>query len=385
MVSLPFTKKNHKAAGEIEGVNGRALIEMRDVQKSYKTAVGDYPALKGIDLSINAGEFVSIIGKSGSGKTTLTNMITGIDRPTSGEVWVNNTAVHTLSESQMARWRGKNLGIVFQFFQLLPMISVIENVMLPMDFCNSYPMREREDRALHLLDLVGLADHAYKLPSALSGGQQQRVAIARALANDPPLVIADEPTGNLDSKTAESVFTLFNELVAQGKTIIIVTHDSGLAKRTQRTALITDGEIVNEYVVKALPTLTPAQLMAATRKIKPLEFAPGAMILSQGLNNENFYIISKGTVEVILPRPNQSDVIALQLGPGKYFGEMEFFHEHKNMASIRASESTAVEVLALDYDSLSALLKESGPTLEALHQAADKHEEENIKTRGVVR
>lgn len=385
MVSLPFMKQNHKAVGEIEKDNGRALIEMRGVQKSYKTAVGDYPALKGIDLSINAGEFVSIIGKSGSGKTTLTNMITGIDRPTSGEVWVNNTAVHTLSESQMARWRGKNLGIVFQFFQLLPMISVVENVMLPMDFCNSYPMREREDRALHLLDLVGLADHAYKLPSALSGGQQQRVAIARALANDPPLVIADEPTGNLDSKTAESVFTLFNELVAQGKTIIIVTHDSGLAKRTQRTALITDGEIVNEYVVKALPTLTPAQLMAATRKIKPQEFAPGAMILSQGTNNENFYIISKGTVEVILPRPNQSDVIALQLGPGKYFGEMEFFHEHKNMASIRASESTAVEVLALDYDSLSALLKESGPTLEALHQAADKHEEENIKTRGGVR
>ena len=230
-------------------------------------------------------------------------MITGIDRPTSGEVWVNNTAVHKLSENQMARWRGKNLGIVFQFFQLLPMISVVENIMLPMDFCNSYPMREREQRALHLLDLVGLADHAYKLPSALSGGQQQRVAIARALANDPPLVIADEPTGNLDSKTAESVFTLFNELVAQGKTIIIVTHDSGLAKRTDRTALITDGEIVNEYVVKALPTLTPAQLLAASRKIKPLEFAPGAMILAEGKNNDNFYIVSKGTVEIFCRAP----------------------------------------------------------------------------------
>jgi putative ABC transport system ATP-binding protein len=382
MVSLPFLKKNNEIPGETGRVDGSPIIELRNVQKSYKTAVGDYPALKGIELNINAGEFVSIIGKSGSGKTTLINMITGIDRPTSGEVWVNNTAVHKLSENQMARWRGRNLGIVFQFFQLLPMISVVENIMLPMDFCNSYPMGEREKRALHLLDLVGLADHAYKLPSALSGGQQQRVAIARALANDPPLVIADEPTGNLDSKTAESVFALFNELVSQGKTIIIVTHDSGLAKRTERTALITDGEIVNEYVVKALPTLTPGQLLAASRKVKPLEFSPGAMILSEGRNNDNFYIVSKGTVEVILPRPNQSDVVALQLGPGKYFGEMEFFHEQKNRASIRASESTAVEVLALDYETLNALLKESGPTLEALQQAADQHEKENLDKRG---
>ncbi|MFN2118771.1 MAG: ABC transporter ATP-binding protein, partial [Anaerolineales bacterium] len=209
-------------------IPAHSLIQLRDVHKSYKTAVGDYPALRGIDLDIQAGEFVSVIGKSGSGKTTLINMITGIDRPTSGEVWVNQTAVHTLSESAMARWRGKNLGIVFQFFQLLPIISVVENVMLPMDFCRTYPLREREPRALHLLDLVGLKDHAYKLPSALSGGQQQRVAIARALANDPPLVIADEPTGNLDSRTAEAVFGLFNALIQQGKTIIIVTHDSGL-------------------------------------------------------------------------------------------------------------------------------------------------------------
>lgn len=383
MVSLPFLKNNKTINGS-ERINKNAIIELHSVQKSYKTAVGDYPALIDINLQINAGEFVSIIGKSGSGKTTLINMITGIDHPTSGEVWVNNTPVHTLSESQMARWRGKNLGIVFQFFQLLPMISVVENIMLPMDFCKSYSMREREPRALHLLDLVGLADHAYKLPSALSGGQQQRVAIARALANDPPLLIADEPTGNLDSKTAESVFTLFNELVSQGKTIIIVTHDSGLAKRTNRTALITDGEIVNEYVVKALPTLTPAQLLEATRSVKPRLYEPGAMILSEGRNNENFYIISKGTVEIVLPRPNQSDVIALQLGPGKYFGEMEFFHDHQNRASIRASERTEVEVLAMDYEVLKSLLNESEPTREALSQAADLHELENVQKRGLT-
>src|SRR5512135_2608826 len=277
----------------------KPMIDLRAVNKFYKTAVGDYHALKAVDLQINAGEFVSIIGKSGSGKSTLLNMITGIDHPTSGEVYVNGTAVHQLNENQMARWRGKNLGIVFQFFQLLPTISVIENIMLPMDFCRTYPMREREKRALELLEMVELADHAYKLPTALSGGQQQRVAIARALANDPPIVIADEPTGNLDSKTAESVFGLFHNLVAQGKTIIIVTHDSGLAKQTNRTALITDGEIVNEYLAKALPTLTAAQLLEATRKSRALHFEAGSLILTEGRSNDKFYVVSKGTVEVV--------------------------------------------------------------------------------------
>ncbi|HNF94306.1 MAG TPA: ATP-binding cassette domain-containing protein, partial [Anaerolineales bacterium] len=316
----------------------RPIIDIRSVNKFYKTAVGDYHALSNVDLQIQAGEFVSIIGKSGSGKTTLLNMITGIDRPSNGEVWVNGTGVHTLNENKMARWRGKNLGVVFQFFQLLPMISVIENIMLPMDFCRMYSPAERRKRAMDLLELVELADHAHKLPTALSGGQQQRVAIARALANDPPVIIADEPTGNLDSKTAESVFVLFNDLVAKGKTIIIVTHDSAMAKRTHRTALIADGEIVNEYVAKAMPTLSHTQLLQATKSTTPMTFEAGAMILSEGTNADTFYIVSHGTVEVILPRPNQSDVVAVQLGPGKVFGEMEFFHEKKHRASIRASE-----------------------------------------------
>ncbi|HAX68887.1 MAG TPA: cyclic nucleotide-binding protein, partial [Anaerolineae bacterium] len=349
-----------------ENVEDRAIIDLRDVNKNYKTAVGDYHALKNVDLKIEAGEFVSIIGKSGSGKTTLLNMITGIDRPTNGEVWVNGTGVHGLNENRMARWRGKNLGIVFQFFQLLPMISVIENIMLPMDFCRTYPINERRKRAMDLLELVELAEHAHKLPTALSGGQQQRVAIARALANDPPVVIADEPTGNLDSKTAESVFALFNDLVAKGKTIIIVTHDSGLAKRTHRTALIADGEIVNEFVAKAMPTLTHNQLLQATKVAQKMNFNAGAMILSEGTNADTFYIVTEGTVEVILPRPNQSDVVALQLGPGKVFGEIEFFHESKHRASIRASESTPVEVLAIGYDQLAELLNQSEVTREAL-------------------
>jgi ABC-type lipoprotein export system ATPase subunit len=221
------------------------VIQLRNVRKSYKTVAGDYPVLKGIDLTFQAGEFASIIGKSGSGKTTLLNMIAGIDRPTAGEVWVNETALHKMSENQMARWRGGNLGIVFQFFQLLPTLSVLENIMLAMDFARKIPAGLRKGRALHLLELVELADHASKLPAALSGGQQQRIAIARALANDPPVIIADEPTGNLDSKTAESVFGLFDQLAIQGKTILIVTHDNALAKRTHRTALIVDGEIAN--------------------------------------------------------------------------------------------------------------------------------------------
>jgi len=373
-----------KQKTEDEQVENRPIIDLREVNKYYKTAVGDYHALESVDLQINAGEFVSIIGKSGSGKTTLLNMITGIDRPTTGEVWVNSTAVHGLNENKMARWRGKNLGIVFQFFQLLPMISVIENIMLPMDFCRTYPLNERRKRAMELLELVELADHAHKLPTALSGGQQQRVAIARALANDPPVVIADEPTGNLDSKTAESVFALFNDLVAKGKTIIIVTHDSGLAKRTHRTALIADGEIVNEYVAKAMPTLTPGQLLQASRTAKTQAYEAGSMIFSEGTNADAFYIVAKGTVEVILPRLNQSDVVAVQLGPGRCFGEMEFFHEKKHRASIRASEAGPVEVLAIGYDKMSELLNQSEVTREALHQMADKHEGENLSKRGVI-
>jgi ABC-type multidrug transport system ATPase subunit len=281
----------------------------------------------------------------------------------------------------MARWRGKNLGIVFQFFQLLPTISVIENIMLPMDFCHTFPMRQREKRALELLELVELAEHAYKLPTALSGGQQQRVAIARALANDPPIVIADEPTGNLDSKTADSVFGLFRNLVSQGKTIIIVTHDSGLAKRTDRTALITDGEIVNEYVAKVMPALSREQLLQATHMAQVRSYEAGRMILSQGTNAEAFYIVTKGTVEIVLPRPGQSDVIAVQLGPGKYFGEMEFFHERRLRASVRAAESGPVEVLAIGYEQFEELLNQSEVTRETLHQYADRREEENVKRR----
>jgi putative ABC transport system ATP-binding protein len=222
------------------------LIELRDLVKVYKTPAGNFPALRGVNLSVGSGEFVSVVGKSGSGKTTLINMITGIDRPTSGEINIGEVPVHRLNENQIAQWRGRNLGVVFQFFQLLPTLSVIENVMIPMDFCNTYPIRERRERAMHLLDLVDIAENANKLPSEISGGQQQRAAIARALANDPPIIAADEPTGNLDSKTAEDIFRLFSDLVSQGKTLLMVTHDDELANRASRKVVVADGEIAQD-------------------------------------------------------------------------------------------------------------------------------------------
>ena len=381
MFKLPFSRSKGMLENETLP-NGQSIVDLRNVNKSYTTAVGDYPALKNINLQIHAGEFVSIIGKSGSGKSTLLNMITGIDHPTNGEVFINGTAVHKMGEDKMARWRGINLGIVFQFFQLLPVISVIENIMLPMDFCRTYPVGERRDRAMKLLELVELTEHAHKLPTALSGGQQQRVAIARALANDPPLIIADEPTGNLDSKTAESIFALFNNLVAQGKTIIIVTHDSGLAKRTHRTALIADGEIVNEYVAKAMPTLSHDQLLLATRKAKVQRYEPGAMILNEGTNGNLFYIVSKGSVDVILERANAANVIAAQMGPGQYFGEMEFIHGQRRSASVRAAErSGEVEVLALGFDTLRDLLDKSEATHEEMKRIADERLKQNLTVR----
>ncbi len=224
------------------------LIDLRNVVKTYQTGAGEVTVLKGISLQVRAGEFVSVVGPSGSGKSTLLNMITGIDRPTQGEVFVDGQAVHTLSENQLARWRGRHVGVVFQFFQLLPTLTIVENVMLPMDFCNVYRRRERRERAMALLEMVGIAGHADKLPSTLSGGEQQRAAIARALANDPPIIVADEPTGNLDTATAQEILALFEQLVAQGKTLLIVTHDVNLSARTQRTIHLLDGRILQDEV-----------------------------------------------------------------------------------------------------------------------------------------
>ncbi len=220
-----------------------SMIDLRGVVKTYKTGAVSTTVLKDITLQVQANEFVAVMGPSGSGKSTLMNMITGIDRSTSGEVYLGGTAIHKLSENQLALWRGRNVGVVFQFFQLLPTLSILENVMLPMDFCNVYRGRERQERALRLLEQVGIAQHAHKLPSELSGGEQQRAAIARALANDPSLIVADEPTGNLDTANAREVLALFRGLVAQGKTLLIVTHDSSLVGQAGRVIHLLDGQI----------------------------------------------------------------------------------------------------------------------------------------------
>jgi putative ABC transport system ATP-binding protein len=234
-----------------EKFSTQPLIEMRDVVKVYLTAAGDFTALKGINMKIGAGEFVGIVGKSGAGKSTLLNMITGVDDITRGEVLVTArekpVSVHELDEDELALWRGKTLGVVFQSFQLLPMLTLVENITLPMDLCGNFHPKLSRERALELLRLVEIEEHADKLPAFISGGQQQRVAIARALANDPPILIADEPTGSLDSVTAEHIFEVFEHLVTdQGKTIVMVTHDESLTPRFSRTMRIVDGELESE-------------------------------------------------------------------------------------------------------------------------------------------
>lgn len=227
------------------------LIEMRRVSKAYQTPSGSFTALRDISLHVQGNEFVAIVGKSGSGKSTLINLLTGIDRSSTGEVIVAGTPLHKLNENQLALWRGRNVGIVFQFFQLLPTLTVLENIMLPMDLCNMYTAASRSDRAMMLLKQVGISEQAHKLPVTLSGGQQQRAAIARALANDPPLIVADEPTGNLDTKTADAVFNLFTDLVAQRKTVVLVTHERDVRRYTSRQVLLVDGRIADDVQVEA--------------------------------------------------------------------------------------------------------------------------------------
>jgi putative ABC transport system ATP-binding protein len=225
------------------------IVEIKDVVKKFRVGSDDVTILKGVSFQVKQGEFLSIVGPSGNGKSTLLNMISGIDRPSSGEIVVTGQRVDKMSEDRLAAWRGEHVGIIFQFFQMLPALSLLQNVILPMDLAGKYKPRERRDRAVHLLEIVGLADQMNKLPSTVSGGQQQRAAIARALANDPALLIADEPTGNLDSRTSHDVFDLFTTVVAQGKTLLMVTHDKELAQQVPRVVEILDGRITrDEYV-----------------------------------------------------------------------------------------------------------------------------------------
>jgi putative ABC transport system ATP-binding protein len=233
------------------------IVELKNVNKTYSTAAGDFPALKNVNLTVSAGEFLGIVGKSGAGKSTLLNMINGVDDLTSGEVVVHSrggrVSVHDLDEDSLSLWRGQTMGVVYQSFQLLPMLTLVENITLPMDLAGSFKPRESRERAMELLELMELAEHAEKLPAFISGGQQQRVAIARALANDPDILVADEPTGSLDSVTADHIFEVFEHLVSdRGKTIIMVTHEMGLMGRFSRCLTIADGELVHGDAAKEL-------------------------------------------------------------------------------------------------------------------------------------
>ena len=351
---------------------GDPLIEMNRIVKVFKTAAGDFTVLKGIDACFYKGEFVSVVGKSGSGKSTLVNMITGIDHPTSGSVRIGGSFVHNLSESQMSEWRGRNLGIVFQFFQLLPMLTLLENVMLPMDFCNMYAPAEREGRAMDLLRLVGLEAYADQLPAAISGGQQQSAAIARALANDPPILIADEPTGNLDSKTAEAVFEIFHGLAEQGKTILMVTHDSSLAARTHRTLLLSDGELIHPRVAEAFPGLPHSQMLWLTHHLQSHHLEPGRALEAQ----DGLYLVDEGEVELYGLNDGLNGGEALRLGPGLCWSAVDGWEAG---LKLRAGRDEPAQLLALAPGDFERWLADDPHARPALAHAVGRLQEQDRK------
>ena len=355
-----------------------SAIQLQKVVKTFKNAAGEFRVLKGIDLTLRRGEFVAIVGKSGSGKSTLLNMITGIDHPTSGQVIINGVDIYDMNESQRALWRGRNLGIVFQFFQLLPMLTLLENVMLPMDYVNMYDFDERPKRAMELLKMVGLENQAGKLPVAVSTGQQQSAAIARALANDPPVIAADEPTGNLDSRSAEAIINLFDHLVHSGKTIAMVTHDPSLTERTSRTIIITDGELVDETVARCLPLLAHRQLLDATRHLERFTYQPGSIIIQQGQHVDYFFMVERGMVEVVLSCGQKLRETRLaRLGAGQFFGEVELVQGGQSIACIRAASDGPVELVALHRDPFVKLLGDSPLTEEMIGRIVQARLEEN--------
>ena len=272
------------------------IMVLREVNKTYHTSVGEFPALKNINISIESGKLVSVLGKSGSGKSTLINLMAGIDHPSSGEVIINGSDIHKLSEGKIAVWRGKNLGIVFQFFQLLPTLSVLDNTMLPMDFCGTYRKTEREEIARNLLRTLEIEDLSDSFPNSISVGHQQCAAIARALANDPPIILADEPTGNLDSKTGEMVIDIFKKLVSSGKTIIMVTHDRKLASQAQRILLLRDGILINEALTNAFLKINEITLAKMDQKSETFEVKGGNSVFFSAQEKSWFWILEKGAM-----------------------------------------------------------------------------------------
>jgi ABC-type lipoprotein export system ATPase subunit len=360
---------------------GEPAIVLQDVYKIYENAAGKFTALNGVDLQLNYGQFVSIVGKSGSGKSTLLNMITGIDHPTSGEVKVANQHIYNLSESKRSLWRGREVGIVFQFFQLLPMLTLLENTMLPMDYTGAVPASQREKRALQLLRMVGLEKQADKLPAAVSSGQQQSAAIARALATDPPIIVADEPTGNLDSRSADVIIQLFNELADRGKTIAIVTHDPTLTRRTDQTVIIADGEIIDKTVAAALPMLDHPELLSVTHQAQRCILQPGETIIRQGEQVDYFYMVVGGQVEIMLTSPSGRQTSLAWLGPGQYFGEVELLRGGDSIASACAAGDNPVELAMIPRDLFMELISGSPAAEQSIGEIVQERLAENTARR----
>jgi ABC-type lipoprotein export system ATPase subunit len=359
----------------------KPAILLQDVIKTYVNAAGSFTALKGVDLEIEYGQFVALVGKSGSGKSTLLNMLTGIDHPTSGQVKIGNEDIYSMTESQRALWRGHNVGIVFQFFQLLPTLTLLENTILPMDYCDVYPYGDRPQRAMELLKMVGLEEHAYDLPANVSNGQQQAAAIARSLATDPPIIVADEPTGNLDSKSADVVIRVFRELAAQGKTILIVTHDPSLTSRVDRTVIISDGEIIDPLVADTLPSLDHPQMLQATHDLQKRVYAPGEIIIRAGDPVNYFFMVGSGAVEILDGAAAGSAVVA-RLGVNDFFGEVELRGDEADqrsdaIAAVRAGQSP-VELGLLSRDHFYTIMEESPETIALLDDVADERRQENL-------
>lgn len=369
-----------KTASSSKKLKDHPAIVLRNVDKVYENAAGKFVALKSIDLQLDYGQFISIVGKSGSGKSTLINMITGIDHPTAGEIIVGNENIYKLSESERSLWRGRNMGVVFQFFQLLPTLTLLENTILPMDFCNVYPYQERPQRAMELLKKVGLEEQADKLPGSVSSGQQQSAAIARSLATNPSIILADEPTGNLDSRSAEVILSLFEELAEEGKTIIIVTHDPSITKRTDQTIVLSDGEIIDPTIARALPSLSHPQMLAATHQAKKQTYAPNEIILRQGDPVENFFMIVEGEVEIVLANDTDKEISLAQLGPGQFFGEVELTHNQNSIASVQASKNGA-KLASLPREEFFKLIDDSPLTRNSLQEIAETRIAENKKRR----
>ena len=361
---------------QLASLSEKPLIEMQQIVKTFVNAAGEFTALRGIDLTLNEGEFVAIIGKSGSGKSTLLNMLTGIDHPSTGKVIVKGVDVYAMSESKRSLWRGRNLGIVFQFFQLLPMLNLLENVMLPMDYVGMYGIDERPKKAMELLRMVGLGEHAQKLPRAVSTGQQQSAAIARALSTDAPIIVADEPTGNLDSRSASHIIDLFDELSSRGKTIVMVTHDPSMTKRTSRTVVISDGILVNETIAQALPLLSQALMKELSEKVEKIHFQPSETILRSKESVEKFFMIAKGKVDIILQGRRKEDLVISQLSANDFFGEIELIRGGKSIASVRAAVDAPVELLAISREDFGWLMKESPLTEKAIGNIVQKRLEE---------